>query len=242
MSGTTPAPLRAAVIAAGRGERLRSAAPLKPLVEVGGRTLIERVLQSLAEAGASDAVVIINEESTRVRDELTTRPQALPVRWIVRTTPSSMHSFLAVTEALAADSDGPFLISTVDTVAAPGTFARFVRETTAGPRADVTLALTPFVDDEKPLRVSIDGTRVTAIGTAAAQSPMVTAGFYLVRPTILAEAEAARRDGLTALRQYLERLLDRGYAVAGVPVATAVDVDREPDIGAAEAFLRSVRA
>src|SRR5258706_193206 len=57
--------LRAGVIAAGRGDRLRQAdQTLKPLVRVGGRTLIERVLASIAEAGASEVVVIINEEST----------------------------------------------------------------------------------------------------------------------------------------------------------------------------------
>ena len=40
-----------------------------------------------------------------------------------------MHSFLRVVETLAAGGDeGPFLVSTVDTVAPPGAFARFAAE------------------------------------------------------------------------------------------------------------------
>ena len=44
-------PLRAGIIAAGRGSRLRPGMDtLKPLVPIAGRTLVERVLSSLAEA------------------------------------------------------------------------------------------------------------------------------------------------------------------------------------------------
>ena len=58
--------LRAGIIAAGRGERLKADIP-KALVRVGVRTLIEQVLTSIAEAGASEVVIIINEESQAVR-------------------------------------------------------------------------------------------------------------------------------------------------------------------------------
>src|SRR5450631_4275162 len=103
--------LRAGVLAAGRGERLRSSNLLKPLVKVGGRTLIERVLTSMAEAGASEVTVIINEDSIPVRDHVAGSDWPFELRWIVETTLSSMHSFLRVIEALAADGDaGPFLL------------------------------------------------------------------------------------------------------------------------------------
>jgi hypothetical protein len=35
------------------------------------------------------------------------------------------------------------------------------------------------------------------------------------------------------------RLLDRGYHLAGIPIAESIDVDRPADIQTAEAFLRS---
>jgi len=57
---------RAGVIAAGRGDRLRHAThTLKPLVRVGGQTLVEHVLLSLAEARPVEVVIIVNETSVR---------------------------------------------------------------------------------------------------------------------------------------------------------------------------------
>ena len=235
--------LRAGVLAAGRGERLRSPTNhLKPLVKVDGRTLIERVLTSMADAGATEVVVIINEDSVAVRDHVTASKWPFALRWIVETTPSSMHSFLRLVETLAADGDdGPFLLSTVDTVAGPQTYTQFMAEARRHKDAAVILALTSPGSDEKPLlvRCAPGNSRVLALGAAAAPSAQATAGVYAIRGSILQEAEAARRDGIDALRTFLGRLLDRGYHLAGIPIAHSVDVDRPDDIRTAEEFLRS---
>ncbi len=248
--------LRAGVIAAGHGVRLRNGGghALKPLVPVAGVTLVERVLASIAEANPSEVVLIVNEESPAVRDHVSSRAWPFAVRWLIETTPSSMHSFLRIVETLSADCDpGPFLISTVDTIAAPGSFAAFAAASAArgtdvtdvADIADVTLAVvTRPTDDEKPLlvRMAPGSTRVTAIGAAAAGSPWATAGYYSVRASVLREADEARRDGISALRGFLGRLQDRGYALAALPVGASVDVDRPGDVAVAEEFLKQVGA
>ena len=235
--------LKAGVLAAGRGERLREESNhLKPLVKVGNQTLIEHVLHSMSDAGASEVVVIINEDSLAVREHVSGREWPFALRWIVETTPTSMHSFLRLVETLAADGDeGPFLISTVDTVAGEQTYARFIAAARQLERAAVMLALTLPGNDEKPLfvRMAPGDSRITLIGDGAAPSDYATAGLYAVRASILGEAEAARRDGVDALRTFLGRLLDRGYHLAGIPIAESIDVDRPADIETAEAFLRS---
>ena len=121
--------LRAGILAAGRGERLRrQASDLKPLARVGEQTLIEHVLRSMTAAGAAEVLVIINEDSRAVRDHVTRRDWPFSLRWIVETTPTSMHSFLRLVETLAADGgDGPFLLSTVDTVTSPRAYADFMK-------------------------------------------------------------------------------------------------------------------
>jgi len=235
--------LRAGVLAAGRGERLRSPTNhLKPLVKVDGQTLIERVLTSMADAGATEVVVIINEDSVAVRDHVAALKWPFALRWIVETTPSSMHSFLRLVETLAADGDdGPFLLSTVDTVAGPQTYTQFMAEARRHKDAAVILALTSPGSDEKPLlvRCAPGNSRVLALGAAAAPSAHATAGVYAIRGSILREAEAARSEGIYALRTFLGRLLDRGYHLAGIPIAQSIDVDRPDDIRTAEEFLRS---
>ena len=234
--------MKAGIFAAGRGSRLRSPAnPLKPLVRVRGRALIEHVLQAMAGAAATEVVIIINEDSLAVRDQVAKSAWPFALRWIVESTPTSMHSFLRLVETLAADGDaGPFLISTVDTVTSTNVYAQFFAEARSN-QAAITLALTSPGDDEKPLfvRLGSDDSRIVAIGERAAPSRYATAGIYAVRPTILREAAAARHDGIDALRVFLGRLLERGYPLAGIPIAQTIDVDRPADIETAEAFLGS---
>jgi NDP-sugar pyrophosphorylase family protein len=235
-------PRRAGIIAAGRGDRLRNgSAVLKPLVRVGGRTLIERVLDSMADAAASEVTIIINEESHAVRDHVSSGRWPFALRWIVETTPSSMHSFLRIVETLAAEGDeGPFLVSTVDTVAPRGAYAAFVTDAMHLGEPTMALALVRAVEDEKPLFVKLQGSRVVAIGEEAGTTGYATAGYYAVRSSVLDEAEAARRDGLCALRAFLARLVERGHNIVGVKVPESIDVDRPRDIALAERFLRRV--
>ena len=245
---------RAGVIAAGLGERLQDGRRrLKPLVPVAGRALVEHVLLSLAEAEPSEIVMIVNEASLAVKEHVLSKTWPFDIQWIVETTPSSMHSFLRVVETLAASGDqGPFLMSTVDTIAPRGAFAAFAAVARTSD-ADVTLAIAPPPDDEKPLLVAVkreahgesrcfSPLTVTAIGKDAQASPWATSGYYAVRASVLREADGARREGLTALRAFLGRLVTNGYTVSAVPVAAGIDVDRPADIEAAEHFLRQAGA
>ena len=118
---------------------------------------------------------------------------------------------------------------------------RFIAEARRLEQTAVTLALTSPGNDDKPLlvRTAPGDSRVIAIGEAAAPSPYATAGIYAVRRSVLREADAARREGVDALRTFLGRLFDRGYPLAGIPIACSIDVDRPGDIRIAEEFLRS---
>jgi NDP-sugar pyrophosphorylase family protein len=240
--------LKAGVFAAGAGLRLRggdAAAPPKALTAVADRTLIEWTLRDIEAAGSTQIVVIVNEASVSVRDHVARTMRSSPITWIVETTPSSMHSFLRVLETLAcAGDDGPFLMATVDTIAPPGTFAHFVDAARRAPAADIVLALTTRIDDDNPLTVTVgpfgaDGSAdVVAIGSG----PLATAGYYFVRASLLAEADAARRAGLPALRKFFQFVAARGYSVRGICMPASVDVDRPADVGAAEALLRGSTA
>lgn len=227
--------MKAGILAAGRGERLRDSGELKPLVEVAGRPLIAHVLGAFSEIDVEEVTVIINEGGMRVRDVVEAQHWPFLITWIVKTTASSMHSFLELVQQLAAGGDRrPFLIATVDTVIRPRQLTEFVE---AAVRCDVTLAVNEPLEDDNPLWVSTDGSRrVIAFGNSA--GGVATAGLYIVNPVVLAEAEAAERDGLMSLRSFLCRLLDRGYEISAVPIGNSVDVDRSADIIAAEKLLK----
>lgn len=231
--------MKAGLIAAGLGERLRAGgiAVPKPLVEVAGRPLIDHVLGAVAAAGIDDVFCIFNERDDAVERHCRSRRGAPRLQIVRRTTPSSMESLFTLAPHL---NEAPFLLLTVDAVFAPAVLRDFLAAAAGHADADVVLAVTDFVDDEKPLRLAMEvGGRVTALGSAAAASPLVTAGFYVLHPRVFTEIEPARAARYTALRQYLDHLLQRGYRVYGARSGKTVDVDRPQDIAAADAFVRS---
>lgn len=226
--------MKAGILAGGRGERLRDSGEPKPLVQVAGRPLIAHVLRAFSEIDVEEVAIIINEDLQRVREVVEAERWPFAIDWIVKTTPSSMHSFLRLVQHLAAsENDGPFIIATVDTVLPPQQLADFCAK--LGNSA-VTLAVNEPAEDDNPLWVTIDRSqRVIAFGDETARQ--ATAGIYHIDPVVLRESEAAERDGLMSLRNFLRRLLERGYEISAVPIGNSVDVDRWADIVAAEKLL-----
>lgn len=230
--------MKAGLIAAGLGERLREAGITmpKPLVEIAGTPLIDHVLDAVAAAGIEEVACIFNDQADAVETHCRRRRGGPRLQIVRRTTPSSMESLFVLAPCL---QDGRSLVLTVDAVFAPAVLRAFLIAAAQHADADVVLAVTDFVDDEKPLRLAMaaDG-RVTALGDGAAASPLITAGFYVFEPRVFDEIPAARAARFTALRQYLRHLVQRGYRVYGAPVGKTVDVDRPEDIAAADTFVR----
>jgi NDP-sugar pyrophosphorylase family protein len=233
--------MKAGLIAAGLGDRLRAAGihTPKPLVTIADRPLVDHVLDAVAAAGIDEAVCLFNAEPETDAVDAHCRARARPPRLTIarRTTPSSMESLFTIAPAL---QDGPALVLTVDAVFAPSVLREFLAAARRHGDADVVLATTDFVDDDKPLFVSCTaGGRVTALGADAAGSDLVTAGFYVFAPRVFAEIDAARAAELTALRHWLAHVLRRGYRTYAVPIGKSIDVDRPADIAVADTFVRS---
>lgn len=228
----------AGIIAAGEGSRLapRSGGVVKPLVAVAGVSLAEWVARSLSACGVSEVTLLHNSRGGGVRATLRAAFPRLDWTFLQADTASSWESFRLVARSLAARHDS-FLISTVDAIVPPAELARFAAEMERrGPAAG--LALTDFIDDEKPLWADLDGEgRVTALGERATRRRLATAGvYYLSRPAVEALPQA---ESFSRLRDFWAALVAQGLPVAGVALGKTVDVDRPEDVRAAEAFLRS---
>jgi len=229
--------MKAGIIAAGLGERLRAAGITtpKPMLEIGGKSLLERTIDEVARAGADTVALIVNAEYAELERYVRGRVWPLPLALTVKTTPSSMESFFALEPALRG---APFLLTTVDAVTAPNALAALARAGLENGGAG-TLAVTSFVDDEKPLWVRLDERRrILELGPTAAGSGWVTSGAYFFFPEVYDHVREARERKLGALRQFLGLLLEKGLALSGFDAGDAVDVDRPEDIAVAEEFLR----
>src|SRR2546425_10383001 len=136
--------MNAAIIAAGEGSRLRSEGitTSKPLVLLDGVPLIERLIRSFVRCGITQVACIVNEYSLDVKKFIETTDFGVPVRIVVRTTPSSLHSLFALAPHLKGER---FLLSTVDTVFDEEEFARYLRHGFSTSPADGVLAVTDFI-------------------------------------------------------------------------------------------------
>jgi len=230
--------MKAGIIAAGKGSRLAAGGILtpKPLVQVGGQTLVARALHEAAGAGAERAALITSPAFPEVAAYLRGGTWPLPVDLTVWDSPNSLESFLALAPYL----DCPFLLLTVDAVFAPGAVGRFVTQARSAP-ARGALGLTTFQEDESPLYVHLDPEgRITAVG-GPDHSGYITAGCYYFQPEVFQWQPRAQSLGLTALRQFLAMLAQDAYPLVGLDVGSAVDVDRPGDLARAEELLLTGR-
>jgi NDP-sugar pyrophosphorylase family protein len=220
-----------AIIAAGKGSRLKGLRVPKPMVEVAGVPLIQHVLRNFEAAGIASAAIIFNAKEEGCAAFVRERFGTLVPRVIVKNTRSSLASFR---EILAAAPQGRLLVSTVDAFCPREDFLRFVRQAAKAPSDATVLAVTGFVDDEKPLWVSTTRKgRVTSVGGASGDA--VTAGIYVI-------PERVRRmripESLERLRDFLAWLCKSGETMQAIEIPKVVDVDRPEDIEIAEELAR----
>lgn len=227
-----------AIIAAGEGSRLVSegvAAP-KPLVNLDGRPMIGRLIDIFMQNNPESLSIIVNEQMTEVAEYLRSRTYPVPFNLVVKSTPSSMHSFWEVSRGFA---PGKFCLTTVDTIFRAEDFARYIGafEAMEGPRAGM-MAVTPFIEDEKPLYVEVDkDNRITAFSDTAT-SHLVSGGIYgLTSPSALEVLQRCFENGVSRMRNYQRALVEDGENLRAFVIDKIVDVDHADDIARARAFI-----
>jgi len=225
-----------AILAAGAGSRLaRDGWPMaKPMIPIAGIPLVEHAMANLTAAGVDEISVIFNAEGESCAAFLRERFAGLSPRILVKTTASSLESFREISRLAG---PGPLLVTTVDAFCAPAEFAAFAERARRLPETTTALAVTRFVDDENPLRVSAESDgRIRTIGGSSGDA--VTAGFYLFSER--ARRLADPRSNLDRLRDYLAWLLESGEPIAAIEVGTVVDVDRAADVQTAERLAKTL--
>ena len=106
--------------------------------------------------------IIINEEMSEVRCFLEQQQRQLPIplNVIVKSTPDSFHSFYELMPYL--QGEGKFCLTTVDPIFREAEFADYIRTFRADESADALMAVTDYIDDERPLYVkTADNLRIT---------------------------------------------------------------------------------
>lgn len=227
-----------AIIAAGEGSRLvqEGVKYPKPLVRLNGVPMIKRLIDIFMRNNPTSLSIIVNEQMTEVRQYLESLTLPVPLRLVVKSTPSSMHSFWEVSRGF---EEGKFCLTTVDTIFREDEFARYIEAFEADDSADGYMAVTSFIDDEKPLYIDVDASMdITAFRDAPFHGVRyISGGVYgLTAPALKVLAECMDR-GVSRMRNYQRALVDAGLSLRAWPIDKIVDVDHAGDIATARAFI-----
>lgn len=232
--------MKFAIISAGEGSRLaqEGVALPKPLVQLNGEAMIDRLVNIFARNGADKVVVIINNEVTQTKEHLLKLKETAPVplEVVIKTTPSSMHSFYELSKHL---QDDKFCLTTVDTIFREEEFTKFIQYFKESD-ADGCMAVTDFIDDEKPLHISTDEElNITGFHDAATpQCKYISGGIYCLTPKAIDTLNGCMERGMARMRNFQRQLVADGLQLKAYPFKKIVDVDHAEDIAKAEAFLR----
>ncbi|MCM1290817.1 MAG: NTP transferase domain-containing protein [Prevotella sp.] len=240
------------IIAAGLGSRLQQegVARPKPLVLLNGVAMIERLIRVFVESEAESVSVIVNEEMNDVKeflDELAAR-LSVPLNTIVKSTPSSMHSFYELSRVMR--GKGRFILTTVDTIFRTESFKQYTRAfSDSSADVDSMMGITGYIEDEKPLYVATSASQSSYdepnpiydiygfFDEPTANVQFISGGIYGLDESAIDLLEDCIESGVSRMRNFQRALIASGMNVKGYDLGKIVDVDHVGDIALAEHFL-----
>ena len=209
--------MKALIVAAGQGVRLRGLAASKPLAKVGGVALIERVMASAAEAGVDGFVVATGYEGEALERALEPIAARLRLKVTCVFNPDWRGANGVSVLAAAGELAGPFVLMMADHLFDPAILAELIGRT--DPADGVVLAVdrrldNPMVDLEDVTRVQTTrGGAIARIGKLIEPYDAFDTGLFRAGPALL---EALRADvaggGPGSISAGMQRLADTGRA------------------------------
>ena len=229
------------ILAGGEGSRLAASGVTTPkaLVPVRGVPQLVRLARILERAGVESLTCLVRQGVPLDPIRPALARLAVPIRIRECLTPSSLHTLVA---GLAETPPGDIFCTMVDTVMPVADWLRVYADARAllATGADVVLAVTPFIDDERPLHVVRDASgRVTRVTDDPESAPLVTGGVYAFGPRARAEAAAVLAAGRERMRAFLQSAVVTGCDVRTVEVERIVDLDHRRDLDIANAWQDS---
>ena len=229
-----------AIIAAGEGSRLAQEGVKwpKPLVKLNGIALIDRLIDVFLRNNASSINIIVNEQMTEVQDLLKALQLPVPFHLLIKSTPSSMHSFYELSQIWQGEE---ICLTTVDTIFREEEFSGYIQAFRQEKTLDGLMAVTDYIDDEKPLYVQTNEQLdiVNFLDRSNGDCRYISGGIYCLRKPAIGVLKKAIDEGMSRMRNYQRQLIAEGLRLKAYPFSKIIDVDHAEDIVKAEAFVQA---
>lgn len=209
-----PAPRKpeAVIMAGGRGVRLR---PLtidtpKPMLPVGGRPLLERIIGQFREAGIADIKISTNYRAEQIEGHFGDGSgHDVRIRYLCEDQPLGTAGSLTLMD----EPSEPFFVMNGDilTTIDFDAMQRFHAEHDAA----MTVAVREHVIEVPYGVLECEGVDIRSIREKPTHRSFVNAGIYLVSPALWREIPRGRPSNMTDL---IERARENGHRVCAFPI------------------------
>ncbi|HET6616093.1 MAG TPA: sugar phosphate nucleotidyltransferase [Dehalococcoidia bacterium] len=231
--------MQAVILAAGDGGRLyplTSSTP-KPLLQLGGRAIIEHVLDALQHAGVDDVVVVLGYRGDQIRRALAGRDSCgMHVRFVENDgfLLGNARSIWAARHAV----DGSFVLAMGDHLIEPELASALVEEANGRCRLAVEHTHRADARADEATRACVRDGRVVDLGKEIADWNALDTGIFWCTPRVFDAMTPAMRDGEAGA---VFAKLARAGELDAVDVSGSrwMDIDTPEDLRLAEASLAS---
>lgn len=226
-------PLSAILMAGGKGERLR---PLtlntpKPLLEIGGKAIIDYNIEALSSVGINDITVTTRYLAEQIHKHFATPIAGVKVKCVTETQPLGT---IGAASLVPRDKEGNTLVMNSDlltTISFEEMYMRHIEE-----QADVTIAAIPYVVSVPYAILTTDGVTVNGIEEKPSYSYYANAGIYIFSNKLL---DTVPTDSRTDATDLIEQAIDKGLKVVYYPInGTWIDVGSPNDFKQAQDLMR----
>ena len=233
-----------AILAAGQGSRFvkeGETAP-KPMVDILGRPMIERLIRVLMECDAESIHIATNSAMTGLSEFLEDLKEKEHLPLVIKPIVSD-NSYYSLVQA-ASGIKGRFIAMTVDAIFPTAEFKAYVKRCAEAPEDVMVMGLTEYIEDESPLyaRLSAEGKGIVDYrygGEPFPGTPIVSAGLYGITDSALQKAAENKYPESLSDFQRILAVKDH-YKVEPFVFSIAFDVDNTRDRLHAEQFALEV--
>ena len=197
-------PTRLVVLASGMGSRLRSKASPKPLVRLGGISLVERALAGAREAGFDEVLVVTGHRADLIDRHVleVSRRRGIAVT-VVRNGRYREGNGLSALAARVGVGCDPFALVMADHVFSPSLLRR-LKQASVEPgevlvAVDTRLGRAAGVDPDDAMKVRIADGGIRAIGKQLAVYDAFDVGAFVCGPALFDAVEMAAAAGDSSL-------------------------------------------
>ncbi len=231
---------KAVILAAGRGTRMGelTADLPKPMLDLGGRPILEHLLERLIEAGYSEALIVTGYRAEAIENHF--RGYRLPLRFVRQPEPDGTATAALLAREFVGCSD--FLLTFGDILADASCYRQILDQLRGEPAAEAIVGVKHVEDPYRGAAVYVDGDgRVTRIVEKPPRGESATnwnsAGIYAARASLFPELERVSKSprGEYELTSAVSRLIETGTLLRLFPIEGQWrDIGRPEDLAAVQ--------